>query len=70
MRLRPQLGCLILALASIASSASAQDFWMNTAGARSTGLGGIYAPSSSDVMGALYVQPRGTDFSSRPQSER
>jgi len=49
----------LFALLFSTSSVRGQDFFANTAGARSTALGGNYVPSSSDVLGALSANPAG-----------
>jgi hypothetical protein len=59
MSLRPRLVLWSLALLLSASCARGQDFFSNTAGARSTALGGTYIVSSSDVLGALSANPAG-----------
>jgi len=59
MSLRPRLMLPLLALLVPASGVRAQDFFANTAGSRSTALGGTYVASSSDVLGALSANPAG-----------
>ncbi len=59
MSLRPRLVFWSLALLLSASCARGQDFFSNSAGARSTALGGTYIVSSSDVLGALSANPAG-----------
>ncbi|HVO56324.1 MAG TPA: outer membrane protein transport protein [Dongiaceae bacterium] len=53
---------LLLGSAFIPRSASAQDFFMNTASARSNALGGTYVASSSDVVDALASNPAGLSY--------
>jgi long-subunit fatty acid transport protein len=62
MNLRPRFVLPLFALLLSGSGARAQDFFSNTAGARSTALGGTYIVSSSDVLGALSANPAGLTF--------
>jgi long-chain fatty acid transport protein len=57
----PQL-LLTSALFLIAPLTRAQDFYMNTASARSAGMGGTYIASSSDALDALAANPAGIAF--------
>jgi long-chain fatty acid transport protein len=57
----PQL-LLTCALFLIAPLTRAQDFYMNTASARSAGMGGTYIASSSDALDALAANPAGIAF--------
>ncbi len=66
MKLRPQLRFVLIVLALIAPSAFAQSFYWNTASARSTALGGVYVPSSSDPLDALATNPAGLTSLSAP----
>lgn len=47
-------------------SASAQDFYWNSASTRSLALGGAYVPSTSDALGALTTNPAGLTYLSSP----
>ena len=49
-----------------AVSASAQDFYWNSASTRSLALGGVYVPSTSDAIGALTTNPAGLTYLSSP----
>jgi long-subunit fatty acid transport protein len=67
MKVRPQfLAAKMLLLGSAAmalgGAAQAQDFYMNTASARSNALGGTYVASSGDVVDALAVNPAGLSY--------
>jgi len=66
MRSRRILTLLFIAFAFIATSASAQDFYWNSASTRSLALGGAYVPSSSDAIGALSTNPAGLTYVSSP----
>jgi long-chain fatty acid transport protein len=57
----PQL-LLTSALFLIVPLTRAQDFYMNTASARSAGMGGTYIASSSDALDALAANPAGIAF--------
>lgn len=50
---------LVLALPLIALSAQAQDFYWNTASARSMALGGVYLPSTGGAIDAMAANPAG-----------
>jgi hypothetical protein len=56
---RPRLVLWLFALLLSGSCAHGQDFFSNTAGARSTALGGSYVFSTSDVVDALSANPAG-----------
>lgn len=49
----------ILACGTIVACANAQDFYWNTASARSMSLGGVYLPSSGGVIDAFAANPAG-----------
>lgn len=66
MRFRRPLCLLIIVFAFFAVSASAQDFYWNSASTRSLGLGGVYVPSTSDAIGALTTNPAGLTYLSSP----
>src|ERR1700722_17428542 len=66
MNLRRNLSLLVIVFALFAVSASAQDFYWNSASTRSFALGGVYAPSSSDAIGALSTNPAGLTYLSGP----
>lgn len=66
MKFRNQISLLLLAFAFIATSASAQDFYWNSASTRSLALGGAYVPSTSDAIGALTTNPAGLTYLSSP----
>ncbi len=66
MRFRRPFYLLIAALAFFAASASAQDFYWNSASTRSMSLGGVYVPSTSDAIGALTTNPAGLTYLSSP----
>jgi long-subunit fatty acid transport protein len=59
MKLQRQLVLTILTLGLFSSGALAQNFYWNTASARSQALGGVYTPSSSDPLDALATNPAG-----------
>jgi long-chain fatty acid transport protein len=50
---------VLAALAALGVNAKGQDFYWNTASVRSSGLGGVYVPSSTDVIDALSANPAG-----------
>jgi long-subunit fatty acid transport protein len=62
MKFRNQLAFVFLAFAFLATSASAQDFYWNSASTRSLSIGGVYVPSSSDALGALTTNPAGLTY--------
>ena len=62
MKFGPESPYLMCALFLISNAAYAQDFYMNTASARSAGLGGIYIASSTDALDALSANPAGIAF--------
>lgn len=66
MRFRRPLFFLIVVFAFCAGSASAQDFYWNSASTRSLALGGVYVPSTSDAIGALSTNPAGLAFLNSP----
>src|ERR1700686_3925953 len=66
MKLNHKLFLLLVAFALIATSASAQDFYWNSASTRSMALGGVYVPSTSDALGALSTNPAGLTYLSSP----
>jgi long-subunit fatty acid transport protein len=66
MKLNRNLSLLLVAFAFVATSASAQDFYWNSASARSLALGGVYVPSSSDALGALSTNPAGLTYLTSP----
>jgi long-subunit fatty acid transport protein len=57
---------LFVLMAFFAVSASAQDFYWNSASTRSMALGGVYVPSNTDALGALSTNPAGLAFLSSP----
>jgi long-chain fatty acid transport protein len=57
---------LIMVFACVVTSASAQDFYWNSASTRSLALGGVYVPSTSDAIGALTTNPAGLTYLSSP----
>jgi len=59
MKLPFRLTFVFLLSTFLASSAFAQSFYWNAAGARSQALGGIYVTSSDDVLDALAANPAG-----------
>jgi long-subunit fatty acid transport protein len=62
MRFRRQLALALFVFGSLATSASAQSFYWTAASARSVALGGVYVPSSSDVLDALAANPAGLTY--------
>lgn len=66
MRFRRNLALLFALFAFFACSASAQDFYWNSASTRSLALGGVYVPSNSDAIGALTTNPAGLAFLNSP----
>ena len=66
MKLNHKLSLFVLVFAFIATSASAQDFYWNSASTRSMALGGAYVPSSSDALGALTTNPAGLTYLTAP----
>lgn len=66
MKLLQQSIKLIVACGIAAACLNAQDFYWNTASARSMALGGVYLPSSSGAIDALAANPAGlTELSAR-----
>src|ERR1700689_1591353 len=66
MSFRRNLFPVFIAFAFLAVSASAQDFYWNSASTRSLALGGVYVPSSSDAIGALSTNPAGLTYLTAP----
>ena len=66
MRLRRTLPLLFVVCAFFAVTASAQDFYWNSASTRSQALGGVYVPSNSDAIGALSTNAAGLAFLNSP----
>ncbi|HTC63359.1 MAG TPA: outer membrane protein transport protein [Candidatus Saccharimonadales bacterium] len=66
MRFRRILPLLFAVCALFAVTASAQDFYWNSASTRSVALGGVYVPSDSDAIGALTTNPAGLSFLNNP----
>src|SRR5579872_2982323 len=62
MRFRRTFPLLFVFFALLTGSASAQDFYWNSASTRSLALGGVYVPSTSDAVGALSSNPAGLSF--------
>ena len=66
MNVRKTFSLLIVVFAFFAGSASAQDFYWNSASTRSLAMGGVYVPSNSDAIGALATNPAGLTYLSSP----
>src|SRR6202051_2396902 len=66
MKFRRNLSLFVIVFAFFAVSASAQDFYWNSASTRSMALGGVYVPSSSDALGALSTNPAGLTYLTGP----
>ena len=66
MKLNHKFSLFLVVFAFVATSASAQDFYWNSASTRSMALGGVYVPSSSDVLGALSTNPAGLTYLTGP----
>ena len=66
MNVRRSVFLLFVFFALIATAASAQDFYWNSASTRSQALGGAYVPSNSDAIGALTTNPAGLTYLSGP----
>jgi len=66
MKFRRSVSMLLFAFSFVAASASAQDFYWNSASTRSLALGGVYAPSTSDALGALTTNPAGLTYLTSP----
>src|SRR6202790_2188012 len=66
MKFRRNLCLFVIIFAFFAVSASAQDFYWNSASTRSMALGGVYVPSTSDAIGALTTNPAGLTYLSGP----
>jgi long-subunit fatty acid transport protein len=59
VKLSLQIGKALLVLAIATNCVQAQDFYWNTASARSMALGGVYVPSSGSALDALSANPAG-----------
>jgi long-chain fatty acid transport protein len=66
MNFRRSFFLLFILFAFLSVSASAQDFYWNSASTRSLALGGVYVPSTSDAIGALSTNPAGLTYLSSP----
>ena len=66
MNFRRSFFLLFILFAFLSVSASAQDFYWNSASTRSLALGGVYVPSASDAIGALTTNPAGLTYLSSP----
>ncbi len=66
MNVRRNFFLLFIVFAFLATTASAQDFYWNSASTRSLALGGAYVPSTSDAIGALTTNPAGLTYLSGP----
>ena len=66
MKFRRHLSLFVLVFACFAVSASAQDFYWNSASTSSMALGGAYVPSTSEAIGALTTNPAGLTYLSSP----
>jgi len=66
MNFRRSFFLLFILFAFLSVSASAQDFYWNSASTRSLALGGVYVPSTSDAIGALTTNPAGLTYLSSP----
>jgi long-subunit fatty acid transport protein len=66
MNFRRRISLFVLLFVLFAVSASAQDFYWNSASTRSLALGGVYVPSTSDAIGALTTNPAGLTYLSSP----
>jgi long-subunit fatty acid transport protein len=66
MNFRRRISLFIFLFVLFAVSASAQDFYWNSASTRSLALGGVYVPSTSDAIGALTTNPAGLTYLSSP----
>jgi long-subunit fatty acid transport protein len=66
MKFRRNLSLFVIVFSFFAVSASAQDFYWNSASTRSMALGGVYVPSTSDAIGALSTNPAGLTYLSGP----
>jgi long-subunit fatty acid transport protein len=62
MRVSPKLAVLFICLSIGASGLRAQQFYWDTASTRSTGMGGVYVASSSNVVDALASNPAGLSY--------
>lgn len=66
MKFRGPISLFVVLFALVSVSASAQDFYWNSASTRSLALGGVYVPSTSDAVGALTTNPAGLTYLSSP----
>jgi len=66
MKSRISISLSVLAFLFLATAASAQDFYWNSASTRSLALGGAYVPSTSDALGALSTNPAGLTYLTSP----
>ena len=66
MKFRRHVSLFVLVFALFTISASAQDFYWNSASTRSMALGGVYVPSTSDALDALTTNPAGLTYLSSP----
>src|ERR1700728_1639897 len=66
MAFRRNVFLLIMVFACVVTSASAQDFYWNSASTSSMALGGAYVPSTSDAIGALTTNPAGLTYLTSP----
>jgi long-chain fatty acid transport protein len=66
MNFRRSFFLLFVLFAFLSVSASAQDFYWNSASTRSMALGGVYVPSTSDALGALSTNPAGLTYLNGP----
>jgi long-subunit fatty acid transport protein len=62
MKVNTRYVILWCALMLAGSASRAQDFYWNTASARSAGMGGVYVASSTDALDALAANPAGLTF--------
>jgi long-chain fatty acid transport protein len=57
-----RLALLVATIACTAGALHAQDFYWNTASTSSSGMGGVYVASSTNVVDALSTNPAGLSF--------
>ena len=62
MNSRYRLALAVLIIGFFSTSVFAQNFYSNTASARSMALGGVYVPSASDPLDALTANPAGLTY--------
>jgi long-subunit fatty acid transport protein len=63
VRIRPQHVALLFVWLILGTSAArAQQFYWDTASTRAAGMGGVYAPSTSNVVDALASNPAGLSY--------